>query len=725
MTPESPTAAGLDPFAGRLRPRALGGSLLLAAALLGTWFLPATRALWDLVDFAVFRFLNGSLRDAPEWWAVLWAAANHRAFDLATFVITLVFFVVFVRRGGRAARRRLAAGAAVALFIVFVREAIQIDALHVPRESPTRVVDGAVRVSRLVPWIPCKDGSKKCFPGDHFLFVSMLDVFFWFYGGRRWGLAYAPIALLAALPRLVGGAHWLTDDVVGSGAVVSASMGIYLATPLHALLLRPAERLLGRFAPARQSGASPAACVLLCLGAAWVAGGCGGKPRKPERPPNLVLIVADDLGYDDLGCTWTPNPAPGYERIDTPNIDRLASEGTLFTSYYTAAPVCTPARAALMTGCYPPRVGMGDPDPERGDVLFPRSPVGLARSETTLAEVLGRCGYATMIVGKWHLGVGPLGPNGHGFDHWYGPVSRSRRDDFAAMRRDGKVVEVVPHAEITKRYTEEAIAFLRAQRDRPFFLYLAHSMPHTPLAARPEFLGTSARGLYGDVVRELDWSTGEILRALEELGLARDTIVVFTSDNGPAVHLGKLGGKAYPLKGGKGRTDEGGVRVPCIVRWPGKVPAGRRCEVPWAAIDFLPTMAALADAPSPELPIDGVDVSALWFGGEDAPHEAIFYYHRNDLEAVRAGRWKVVFRRTDFQRRLGDRLRPTALYDLVEDVGEERNVQLRHPEIVKRLVRLGERMRQDLGDDKTGAPGPGRRPPERLPPEAIPGGGKR
>ncbi len=456
-----------------------------------------------------------------------------------------------------------------------------------------------------------------------------------------------------------------------------------------------------------------------------VAAGCRDRAAAPSLPPppNVVLIVTDDLGYDDVGCYWPENPGPGYERIETPRLDAMAEEGIRFTSFYSAAPVCTPARASILTGCYPPRVGLGDPDPERGDVLFPKSDVGLSPDELNLGEVMGAAGYRTAMIGKWHLGRDALEAHHQGFDLSFGPLARSRVDDFAAVRRNGQVVEAVPHAELTRRYTEEAISFVRADPSRPFFVYLAHSMPHTPLAATEGFLGTSARGLYGDVVRELDWSTGAILDALAELGLREKTIVLFTSDHGPAVHLRRSGGKAYPLRGGKGQTYEGGMRVPCIATWPGTIPSGVVSDVVWSTLDLLPTFGRLARGPAPTLPIDGRDAFDVLRAadGATATAPAFFYYHRNDLEAVRAGRWKLVFQQIDVVTRRFDRLAPAALYDLENDVGETRNVQTRHPQVVEELKRIAEEMVRDLGDDKSGREGPGRRPVGRLP-EASRGG---
>lgn len=446
--------------------------------------------------------------------------------------------------------------------------------------------------------------------------------------------------------------------------------------------------------------------------------GGSGDPGELEFPatPNIVLIVADDLGWNDVGCYFTESGQNGREKIETPALDAMAADGVRFTNFYTASPVCTAARASILTGCYPTRVGMGDPDPERGDVIFPQSDVGLSHAETTIAESLKPAGYASAMIGKWHLGRDTFEPHHQGFDLYYGPRSRSRREPFAAVRRGDKVVEAIPHAELTRRYTEEAITFIRDHAEGPFFVYLAHSMPHTPLAASEAFLGKSARGLYGDTVAEIDWSTGEILRALEEAGLRDNTLVMFTSDNGPASHLHALGGDAYPFQGGKGRTTEGGVRMPCIATWSGVIEPGQISDVLWSTLDLLPTFARFAGVPGPALEIDGVDAAPTLIGkaaaeGTERPY---FYYHREDLEAVRIGKWKLVFQHRRYDTVQFEKLRTAALYDLEADISESLNVQTRHPEVVERLKRAAAAMASELGDAKTGTSGAGQRPIGRL-----------
>ena len=410
------------------------------------------------------------------------------------------------------------------------------------------------------------------------------------------------------------------------------------------------------------------------------------------RTPNIVLIFTDDQGYQDVGCFGSPD-------IRTPNLDRMADEGMMMRDFYVAAPVCSASRAALLTGCYPLRVGITG-------VLFPRNEVGLHQDETTIAESLKQRGYATACIGKWHLGHLPkFLPTSHGFDHYYGiPYSNDMR-----IQRDGKSgpplmrdTEIIEHpadqATLTKRYTEESVRFIRENRERPFFLYLPHTMPHVPLFASADFKGRSRRGLYGDVIEEIDWSVGEILSTLRELDLDRHTLVVFTSDNGPWLGKKKAGGTALPLRGGKFGTFEGGMRVPCIVRWPGKVPAGSVCREPAGTIDLLPTFAKLTGATLPrDTKIDGLDIWPLMTGIKDtrSPHEAILFYRGKRLEAVRSGKWKLhLARATDGTKRKGTaktnraKARAPRLYDLSTDVSESKNLAGKHAEIVERLTSL-------------------------------------
>ncbi|MEO0604573.1 MAG: sulfatase-like hydrolase/transferase, partial [Myxococcota bacterium] len=321
-----------------------------------------------------------------------------------------------------------------------------------------------------------------------------------------------------------------------------------------------------------------------------------------RRPPNLVLVLTDDQGYNDLGCYYTPgDPDTAYGAIRTPTLDRLSTEGVRLSSFYVAASVCTPSRAALLTGCYPPRVGFGD---KRGlGVLTPRSRIGLARDEATIASMLKAGDYATACIGKWHLGHhAPFHPLAHGFDTFFGiPWSANQRPlrlwrDHSPLRRlDERPV-------LVDTFTDRAMAFVTDHRDRPFFLYLAYSAPHVPWAVLPDFRGRSERGLYGDVIEMIDAHVGKLVAHLERLGIAENTLLVFTSDNGPAI--GKpLGGSAYPFRGGKGTTLEGGFRSPCLWWGPGHLPAGVTRDGIVTALDVLPTMTARAGLVRPDSPI--------------------------------------------------------------------------------------------------------------------------
>ena len=450
-----------------------------------------------------------------------------------------------------------------------------------------------------------------------------------------------------------------------------------------------------------------------------------------DRPANVVIIFTDDQGYADLGVY-------GAEGFETPNIDRMAAEGVRFTSFYVASPACSPSRAALLTGSYPQRVGIPR-------VLFPQLDVGLHPDEITIAELLEPRGYATAIFGKWHLGHHPEHlPPAQGFDEYFGlPYSNDMTPDAAknpnppARRHpplpliEGlKTVEIEPdQSQITRRYTERAVDFIERNADRPFFLYLPHSMPHLPLFVSEQFAGASERGLYGDVIMEIDWSVGEILGALDRLGLDEQTLVVFASDNGPWLVKGSHSGSAGPLREGKGTTFEGGQRVPAIMRWPGRIPAGLVSDELVTAMDLFPTIAAITGAEMPtDRIIDGKDIWPLMSGspGATSPHEAFFYYWPDQLQAVRSGRWKLhvphgytsiegaelatsTFQGTYARAEIG-----LALFDLEADIGETTNVADAHPEVVKRLMGLIERARDDLGDALTGREGRNVRPAGRA-----------
>lgn len=422
------------------------------------------------------------------------------------------------------------------------------------------------------------------------------------------------------------------------------------------------------------------------------------------RPPNIILIFCDDLGYGDLG-------SHGSTRNRTPRLDRLAREGVRFTSFYSSSPVCTPSRASLLTGCYPRRVGMHE-DATGHWVLIPRSRRGLDPAELTLAEALRDRGYATACIGKWHLGDQPEHlPTRHGFDLYYGlPYS----NDMASARRGDpplplvsgeRVVEApVDQTTLTRRYTEKAIEFIETHRERPFFIYLPHTFPHLPLFASPEFHGKSANGRYGDTVEEIDASTGRILEALERLELERDTLVIFTSDNGSN---GRNGGSNAPLSGAKGSTMEGGMRVPFLARWPGRIPAGTTCDELASHLDLLPTLCRLAGAKEPVVRIDGVDIASLLLEPESArsPREVLYYYRRRQLQAIRWRQWKyhLPLERTypawTGVKRTG-RGRPGKLVNLESDLAERHDVSGNHPEILRKMEELRKWAVDTLGNEE-------------------------
>ena len=426
----------------------------------------------------------------------------------------------------------------------------------------------------------------------------------------------------------------------------------------------------------------------------------GAESSQPDGLPNFVVILCDNLGYGDIGCF-------GSKLHRTPHIDRMAAEGVRFTSFYVSSGVCTPSRASLMTGCYPRRVNM-HVSSKGGAVLRPVAPKGLNPSEMTIAEVLRQRGYATACIGKWHLGdQPPFLPTRQGFDYYFGiPYS----DDMTArpgqpwpplpLMRNEEVIEApVDRNLLTRRYTEEAIKFITSNKDKPLFLYLPHAMPGStahPFAGE-EFRGKSANGPWGDSVEEIDWSTGRILAALEKLGLDDRTLVLWLSDNG-APRRKPPQGSNLPLGGWGYTTGEGGMRVPCIVRWPGRVPAGKTCDELATSMDLLPTFARLAGAQVPrDRIIDGLDVWPLMSGTESAvsPHEAFYYYHVKQLQAVRSGKWKLHLPRVA---KGGGQKRPAMLFDLKADLGETTNVAEDHPDVVRRLLALAEQAREDLGD---------------------------
>jgi arylsulfatase A-like enzyme len=414
--------------------------------------------------------------------------------------------------------------------------------------------------------------------------------------------------------------------------------------------------------------------------------------------PNFIIIFCDDMGYGDLGCF-------GSTKHRTPNIDRMAEEGRRFTSFYVTSGVCTPSRSSLMTGCYPRRVSMHK-SAKNEWVLFPVAKKGLHPDEITIADLLKSQGYATACVGKWHLGDQPeFLPTRQGFDYYYGiPYSndmgsRQRKlNPPLPLMRNEKVIEApADQNTLTKRYTEEVIKFITANKDRPFFVYLPHTMVHNPVHSSEKFQGKSANGGYGDATEEIDWSTGEILATLKKLGVDDNTLVIFTSDNGAA---SRWGGSNLPLSGFKGGTMEGGMREPCVMRWPGKIPAGGKCDELASTLDLLPTFAKLAGTKAPDdRIIDGKDIWPLMAGAEGAksPHEAFYYYRLDQLQAVRSGKWKLHLE-YEIKRRGKTTQSQLRLYDLKADIGEKSNVAEQNPRVVKRLLALAEKAREDLGD---------------------------
>jgi len=437
--------------------------------------------------------------------------------------------------------------------------------------------------------------------------------------------------------------------------------------------------------------------------------------RAPTDRPNIILINCDDLGYGDLGCY-------GSAVHSTPALDRMAAEGMRFTDFYMGAPVCTPSRGAMMTGCYPPRIGLGAVD-NGAWVLFPGHATGLNPDEITIARLLREQGYATALVGKWHLGDQPdFLPTRHGFDRYYGlPYSNDmgrqagREDRFPPLPllRDEEVIQQQPdQAALNERYVEECVRFIRDSREGPFFLYFAHMYVHLPLYAPARFLQQSRNGRYGAAVECVDWSVDALLCELKRQGLERNTIVIFTSDNGSRTHEG---GSNAPLRGTKGTTWEGGIRLPCVVRWPGQVSAGQVCGELATSMDFLPTLARLAGTREPDdRIIDGQDIGSLLCGETeaDSPPRAFFYYFKNDLEAVRCGRWKLFARRWSRTERGSAEVQE--LYDLENDVGETSNVYAQHPEVVAELSALIEGCKEDLGCQASGVAGRNCRPAGRV-----------
>lgn len=457
--------------------------------------------------------------------------------------------------------------------------------------------------------------------------------------------------------------------------------------------------------------------------------------------PNIILIYMDDMGYADVAA---------YGALDypTPNIDKLAAKGMRFTNFYAAQAICTASRAALLTGCYPNRIGIHG-------ALQPNSSIGINDTEETIAEILKKRGYHTAIIGKWHLGdAKKFLPLQHGFDEYFGlPYS----NDMWPVNFDGKPVQptdtiaaaklnkpplpliegntpvrfintLEDQAMLTTWYTEKAINFINRKKKEPFFLYFAHSMVHIPLAVSDKFKGKSKRGLFGDVMMEVDWSVGEIIKTLEKNGITNNTLIIFASDNGPWLRFGDHAGSAGGLREGKGTSWEGGQKVPAIFCWPGTIPQGTVCNNLSSTIDILPTLAAITHSPLPIHRIDGINILPLLKAepGANPRSQLYYYFSKNNLEAVREESWKLILphsyssveNETPGSNGWPGKMHRTnvglALYDLRRDPGERYDVKDQYPEIVERLQQLAEQARADLGDDLTGRKGKNRRPPGEL-----------
>lgn len=460
-----------------------------------------------------------------------------------------------------------------------------------------------------------------------------------------------------------------------------------------------------------------------------VLSSCGNKQGEAQDvKPNIIIIFTDDQGYQDVGCFGSPN-------ILTPNLDKMAGEGVKFENFYVAQAVCSASRTALMTGCYPNRVGIHG-------ALNHTSKIALHTDEMTIAEVAKSVGYATAIYGKWHLGHEPdYLPVNQGFDEYYGipysndmwphhPTSGAHYPPLPVFE-NGQIADTLHNdqSQFTTILTEKAVDFINRNKNNPFFLYVPHPQPHVPLFVSDKFKGKSERGLYGDVIMEIDWSVGEILKAVKDNGLDDNTLVIFTSDNGPWLSYSGHSGSADPLREGKGTAWEGGIRVPCIMRWPGTLPVGKVQQQPAMTIDLLPTIAGLIGAELPERKIDGKDIFPILKMEEGAvnPHDAYFiYYNRNELQSVISkDGWKLYFPHTYRSLMPGQAYRDDGipikyhmlpvlepeLYNLYTDISEENNVADEHPEVVERLTTLAATMRIELGDALQGIDGQFNREP--------------
>jgi arylsulfatase A-like enzyme len=458
------------------------------------------------------------------------------------------------------------------------------------------------------------------------------------------------------------------------------------------------------------------------------------KPKHVSKNPNVVLIFMDDMGYGDLSCY-------GATTYRTPNLDKLASEGIRFTNFLATQPICTASRTALLTGCYPNRVNLTA-------ALMPYHKTGIHENEKTLAELLKEQNYATGIFGKWHLGhYKQFLPLQHGFDEYVGlpysndmwsvfydggkaPAGHSKNEmpPLPLYENNEKIKEISSLKEqetLTTLYTEKAISFITKNKNKPFFVYLPHSMPHVPIAVSDKFKGKSKQGLYADMMLEVDWSVGEIMKALKKHNLEENTIVIFTSDNGPWLTFGNHAGSSGGLREGKQTSFEGGHRVPCIMKWKGKTPEGAVCNQLATNMDIYPTIANLCSGKLPTHTIDGKDLTPILKGNMDFQAREVFYYYylKNSLQAVRKGNWKLILPHesptfegiamkdngfpTDNPKKINV---PLALYDLRRDPAERNDLQNLYPDIVKDLQKIANEAREDLGDDLMKVPSKNSRP---------------
>jgi arylsulfatase len=456
--------------------------------------------------------------------------------------------------------------------------------------------------------------------------------------------------------------------------------------------------------------------VIFLLFLCFAVFSCGtetSKQNKAENPPNIVLIFTDDQGYQDVGVFGSPD-------IETPHLDQLANEGVILTSFYAAQAVCSASRAGILTGCYPNRIGIHN-------AMMPNSKIGLHPSETTLAELLKDNGYKTAIYGKWHLGDHPnFLPMKHGFDEYFGiPYSNDMWPNhpqqgtifnfgpLPVFENESVVDTLTDQSQLTTQITKRSVDFINRNRDSPFFLYVPHPQPHVPLFVSEKFKGKSENGLYGDVIMELDWSVGEILKALKDNNLERNTVVIFTSDNGPWLSYGNHAGSALPYREGKGTAWEGGHREPFIIRYPDKLKGGHTIETPIMAIDILPTLAEITGSKLPKKTIDGKSAWKVFTGEiKESPQKAYFFYYKvNELHGVRYGKWKMYFPH-NYRTMSGQQpgldglpgnyrfidLEEIELYDLSNDISETKNVAKDYPNVVLEIKTLANDMRYRLGD---------------------------